>query len=155
LRSLSRAWVALESSGSRRIGKDLKMGTRARGTFEVEMKPQPLFHGNEGAGLARMSLAKRFHGDMEGESAGEMLSAGNPAKGSAAYVAIEQVTATLQGRSGTFVLQHAGTMTPRGAQLIVTVVPDSGTGQLEGISGTVAIRIEDGRHSYEFDYDLP
>ena len=101
-----------------------------------------------------MSLDKQFRGDMEGTSKGQMLAAQTAVKGSAGYVAMELVTATLHGRRGTFVLQHTGTMNRGQPQLSVTVVPDSGTGDLTGISGKLAILIANGRHSYEFDYSL-
>ena len=128
------------------------MTTRARGTFDVQLRPQPTAHPAEGALLGRMSIDKQFRGDLEGTSKGEMLSAMTPVKGSAGYVAIERVSASLHGRSGTFVLQHSGTMT-RGAQhLTIAVVPDSGTGELEGLEGIMAIEIADGRHSYDFEY---
>jgi hypothetical protein len=105
--------------------------------------------------MGRMSLDKQYHGDLEATAKGEMLYAGGPAKGSGGYVAIELVSGTLQGRSGTFVLQHSGTMTPEGTHLAVTVVPDSGTGQLAGLTGSLTIKIDHGRHSYEIEYNLP
>jgi hypothetical protein len=108
----------------------------------------------EGSTLGRMSLDKQFHGDLEGTSKGEMLYAGTSVKGSAGYVAIERVSGTLQGRAGTFILQHTGTMTRGVPELSVTVVPDSGTGQLAGLAGKMTINIADGKHSYEFDYML-
>jgi hypothetical protein len=108
----------------------------------------------EGGQLGRMSIDKRFHGDLEATSKGEMLTAGTSVKGSAGYVAIERVDGTLRGRSGTFVLQHSGTMTRGVPQLTVTVVPDSGTGELAGLAGRMAIVIADGKHSYDFEYTL-
>lgn len=104
--------------------------------------------------LARMSLDKQFFGDLEAGSKGEMLSAGTTTKGSAGYVAIEKVTGALNGKQGSFVLQHSGTMTRGTPQLSVTVVPDSGTDELVGIAGQMKIIIADGKHSYEFDYSL-
>jgi hypothetical protein len=101
-----------------------------------------------------MSLDKQFHGDLEATSKGEMLSAGTAVKGSAGYVAMEHVSGTLHGKSGTFVLQHSGTMARGTPQLSVTVVPDSGTGQLAGLAGTMTINIAGGKHSYEFEYTL-
>ena len=127
----------------------------ARGPFEVTLSPQPLSYKTEDAMLARMSIDKQFHGDLEGTSAGEMLSAGTVTKGSAGYVAIERVSGTLAGRKGTFVLQHSATMNRGVPSLSITVVPDSGTGELAGLSGTMMIVIEDGKHSYDFDYTLP
>jgi hypothetical protein len=102
-----------------------------------------------------MSIDKQFHGDLEATSKGQMLTAGTEVQGSAGYVAIERVSGTLGGRSGTFALQHSGTMTRGEPQLSITVVPDSGTGQLVGLAGTMLITIADGKHSYGFDYTLP
>ena len=101
-----------------------------------------------------MSIDKTLQGDIEATSKGEMLTAGTSVKGSAGYVAIERATGTLHGRSGTFVLQHSGIMTRSAPHLIVTVVPDSGTGQLAGLSGTMTINIVDAKHLYDFDYTL-
>lgn len=127
----------------------------ARGPFEVKLTPQPFDDKTEEELLGRMSLDKQFHGDLEATSRGVMLSAGTNVKGSGGYVAIERVTGTLHGHSGSFVLQHSGTM-DRGAQhLTITVVPDSGTGQLAGLAGKMNITIADGKHSYDFEYTLP
>jgi hypothetical protein len=102
-----------------------------------------------------MSIDKQFHGDIDGTSKGQMLASMSDVKGSAGYVAMERVTGTLHGRSGTFALQHSGTMTHGEGQLIVTVVPDSGTGQLTGLTGKLTITIVDGKHLYDFEYSLP
>src|SRR5580658_2270068 len=102
-----------------------------------------------------MSIDKQFHGDLDATSKGEMLAAGTPAKGSGGYVAMERVSGSLKGRSGTFVLQHNGTMSNGVYQLNVVVVPDSGTGQLAGLTGTMNIILKDGKHSYDFTYTLP
>lgn len=131
------------------------MSARATGLFEVKMSPAPLGDAGADATLGRMLLDKTYSGDLVGGAKGEMLMAGTAVKGSAGYVAIERVTATLGGRSGSFVLQHTGTMNRGAPQLSVTVVPDSGTGQLTGLAGTLAIIIKDGQHRYEFDYTLP
>src|SRR4051794_40352057 len=130
------------------------MTTRASGTFEVRMSPQAPDEGAGDVGIGRMLIDKRFEGDLEGASKGQMLAAGTSVAGSAGYVALEQVTGKLAGRSGTFVLQHSGTLTRGAPQLTVTVVPDSGTGELQGLNGTMQIIIEDGQHSYVFDYTL-
>jgi len=130
------------------------MTHHASGPFEVKLTPQETGDKAEGGALGRMSIDKQFHGDLEATSKGEMLSAGTSVKGSAGYVAIERVTGTLQGRSGTFVLQHSGTMTRGVPQLTITVVPDSGTGQLVGLAGRMEIKIADGKHSYELEYTL-
>ena len=128
----------------------------ASGTFEVKLNPQkPDNQEAESANLGRMSIDKQFHGDLEATSKGEMLSAITDVKGSAGYVAIERVSGALQGRHGSFVLQHNGIMTRGAPQLTVVVVPDSGTDQLAGLSGALTIRIEGGKHFYEFDYTLP
>ncbi|MGA3189664.1 MAG: DUF3224 domain-containing protein [Bryobacteraceae bacterium] len=124
----------------------------ATGTFEVKMKPQT----DENVGdptVGRMSIDKQFHGDLEATSKGQMLAVGNP-NGSAGYVAMERVTGTLAGRKGSFALQHTGTMTRGVPELSVTVVPDSGTGELAGLSGKMKIIVDGGKHSYEFEYML-
>src|SRR5436309_11257727 len=125
----------------------------ARGTFEVKLTPQA--DGDAGAGLGRLILNKQFHGDLEATSQGQMLSAGTAVQGSAGYVALERVSGALQGRTGTFVLQHHGLMDRGTPHLTITVVPDSGTGELTGISGTMSIEIAEGRHSYDFEHTLP
>jgi hypothetical protein len=127
----------------------------ASGTFEVKLAPQPAAPGIEAANLGRLTIDKRFQGDLEGSSLGEMLSAGGAVAGSAGYVAIERVTGTLHGREGSFVLMHYGLMDRGTPSLRVSVVPDSGTGELTGIRGELAIRIEQGRHEYAFEYELP
>jgi hypothetical protein len=134
--------------------KEKVLTIRASGTFDVKLTPQPVEDGD--AGLARMTIDKQFHGDLEGTSKGFMLSsAATVVKGSGGYVAMERVTGTLKGRTGSFVLQHSGTMTRGTPQLIVTVVPDSGARQLTGLTGALAIKIDQGKHSYEFEYTLP
>jgi hypothetical protein len=129
--------------------------THATGTFEVKTEPQPPEDKAGGAAIGRLLLDKHFHGDLEATSKGTMLAAGTAVKGSAGYVAIEVVTGTLHGHTGTFVLQHTGTMTRGTPQLTITVVPDSGTGQLLGLTGKMTINIADGKHSYNFEYTLP
>ena len=137
------------------VQKEAVMTNHASGTFEVKLNPQkPDNKEAERANLARMSIDKQFYGDLEGSSKGEMLSAVTDVKGSAGYVAIERVGGTLNGRRGTFVLQHSGTMTRGALQMSITVVPDSGTGQLVGVAGTMMIKIGDGKHSYEFEYTI-
>ncbi len=128
---------------------------KATGEFEVAMKPiEPYAKGKEGTTLGRMSIDKTFTGDLAGTSQGEMLSAMTPVKGSAGYVAIEQVDGTLAGKTGTFALQHFGTMAGADSRLILEVVPDSGTGSLVGLSGSMEIINEAGQHSYAFTYEL-
>ena len=133
--------------------KEKVLTSHASGTFDVKLTPQSE---DADTGFGRMSIDKQFHGDLEGTSKGFMLaSSATIVKGSGGYVAMERVTGTLKGRTGSFVLQHSGTITRGTPQLTVTVVPDSGTGQLEGITGTLTIKIDAGKHSYEFDYTLP
>jgi Protein of unknown function (DUF3224) len=131
------------------------VSNHARGTFEVKMAPLPADDAGADASIGRMSIDKQFHGDLEGTSKGQMLSAMSNVKGSAGYVAMEKVSGMLKGRSGGFVLQHSGTMNRGVPQLIVSVVPDSGTDQLTGITGALEIIIEGGTHSYHFEYSLP
>ncbi|MGH7720199.1 MAG: DUF3224 domain-containing protein [Gemmatimonadaceae bacterium] len=131
------------------------MAIRASGTFEVKLNPLAAYDDAEGSMLGRMSIDKQFRGDLEGSSKGEMLTGGTSTKGSAAYVAVERVSGTLHGRGGTFILQHSGTMTRGAPRLVITVVPDSGTGELAGLAGTMAIDISAGKHSYHLDYTLP
>ena len=131
------------------------MSTIAKGSFTVEMQPQADLGAEGGVSLARMSLDKRFEGDLVAVGKGEMLTALTAVKGSAGYVAIERVTGTLQGRSGSFTFQHSGTMDHGAQQLSITVVPDSGTDGLAGISGRFKINIVEGKHLYEFEYALP
>lgn len=123
--------------------------TEARGTFDVTLKPQPT-----DSALGRMSIDKQFHGDLEGVSKGEMLAAGTAVKDSAGYVAMEKVTGTLHGKKGEFILQHSGTMNRGAPSLALAVVPDSGTGELVGLSGTMSIDIKDGKHFYTFKYAI-
>jgi hypothetical protein len=126
----------------------------AKGSFDVKLTPQKLSDVEADSSLGRMSLDKQFHGDLEAASKGEMLSAGTAVKGSAGYVAIERVTGTLHGRSGSFVLQHYGTMTRGQPELNILVVPDSGTDQLAGLAGKMQVIITSGKHDYEFEYTL-
>src|SRR6188768_442216 len=127
----------------------------ATGPFEVTMQPQPGSEPTPGTALGRLLLDKRYHGNLEATAQGQMLSAMTETAGSAGYVAIEKVTGSLQGREGSFVLQHTGLMDRGKQQLTIIVVPDSGSGALAGLTGQMSIRIEDGRHFYDFDYSLP
>jgi len=128
------------------------MASRANGTFEVTLNAQPPIENVGDPSVGRLSIDKRFHGDLDATSRGEMLAAGTEVKGSAGYVAIERVTGALHGRAGSFALLHRGVMTRGEPDLSVIVVPDSGTGQLVGLTGTMAINIVDGKHSYNFEY---
>lgn len=136
--------------------KEKTVAHHASGSFEVKVTQQkPDNSAAETANLGRYSLEKQIHGDLEGTSSGEMLTVATDVKNSAGYVAIERVNGTLQGRKGTFALQHSATMTRGTPDLKISVVPDSGTGQLTGLSGTLNIKIVDGKHFYDFDYTLP
>lgn len=126
----------------------------ATGPFDVKVTPQT--DANSDGAIGRMTIDKQFHGELEATSVGQMLSSMSSVKGSAGYVAIEKVTGTLNGRKGTFVLQHNATMDRGKPELNIIVVPDSGTGELEGLKGTMSIEIAaGGKHSYKFDYTLP
>lgn len=127
----------------------------ATGPFDVKMQPQPGPEPADGIALGRLLLDKQYQGDLQASGAGQMLSAMTAVSGSAGYVAIEQVRGTLKGREGSFVLQHHGLMNRGGKELTITVVPDSGTGALVGLSGRLDIRVEGGQHFYDFDYTLP
>lgn len=128
----------------------------ASGKFDVKLNPLSSHAGgSDGVNLGHMAIDKTFHGDLEARSRGEMLSAMTATKGSAGYVAIEQVNGVLSGRKGGFVLQHFGIMDRGENRLILEVVPDSASGELVGLTGSMTINIEDGQHFYEFEYDLP
>ncbi len=127
---------------------------RATGSFEITATPQPPYDTADGVTLGRMTITKQFHGALEATSLVEMLSAMTSVKGSAGYVAIERVVGTLDGRAGSFVLQHSGTMTRGEPQLSVSIVPDAGTGELKGIVGKMMIDIVDKKHFYTLDYKL-
>ena len=131
------------------------MPLHAEGTFEVKNFPLGSDEAVNSTGIGRFGLDKQFRGDLEGTSKGEMLGAGNPATGTAGYVAIEQFTGTLNGRTGSFALQHFGTMEENKFDLLVKVVPGSGTEDFIGISGVMTIAIANGKHSWQFDYTLP
>jgi len=134
--------------------KATPMPTHAAGPFDV--KVTPIEDQSEDASLSRLLLEKQYHGDLDATAKGEMMTAGAPAKGTGGYVAMEKVTGTLNGRTGSFVLQHSGTMTNNSRELTITIVPESGTGQLEGIAGKMTIKIAaDGKHSYDLEYTLP
>jgi hypothetical protein len=147
--------AAMVSQATAHAQKGQAMVKHATGEFDVKLVPQK----DEGIGdatIGRMSIDKQYHGDLEGTGLGQML-AGMAAdvKDSGAYVAIERVRGTLHGRKGSFAVHHRGVMT-RGAQdLVITVIPDSGTGELTGITGTMTIDLKDGKHFYGIDYTLP
>lgn len=126
-----------------------------RGPFDVKLTPQTPAPGGPESGLGRMRLDKQYHGSLEATATGEMLTAMSPAvKGSGCYVAVEQVRGSLDGRHGTFMLRHLGTMTRGTPELTIAVVPDSGTGDLTGLTGSMAIIITEGKHEYELSYQV-
>ena len=141
-----------QSPSPKMSNDDLAMAQRAAGTFDVKLEPKPTDSGDEAKTPGRMTITKTFHGDLDATSTGQMLSAMTATKGSAGYVAIEQVTGTLNGRKGTFLLQHNGIMDRGDPRLSVIVVPDSGTDELVGLTGDMTINVEGGKHSYEFTY---
>lgn len=139
-------------ASAQRIG--VPVTKHAAGTFDVTVTPQK----DEGVGdptIARMAIDKRYHGDLDGTGLGQMLAGMGEVKESGVYVAIERVKGTLHGRSGSFSVHHLGVMDRGTQRLVITVVPDSGTGDLAGITGTMAIEIKGGAHYYTFDYSLP
>lgn len=142
------------SSAAQPLPKDTTEVKHATGTFEVKLKPQPPDAAGGEPVLGRMTIDKQLRGDLEGTSKGEMLAIMTEVKDSAGYVAMERVTGTLHGKKGSFALQHSGTMAKGVPQLSVTVVPDSGTGDLIGLSGRMTIDIAGGKHSYTFDYTI-
>ena len=125
----------------------------ASGSFAVTVTPQAPDEGDT-SGIGRLTLDKQFQGDLTATSRGQMLALSTAVEGSAGYVAMELVTGSLQGKSGNFALQHFGKMTRGAPELNVSVVPDSGTGELTGLSGKMQIIITEGKHSYEFEYQL-
>jgi hypothetical protein len=136
------------------LRKNPVMTRHAAGTFDVKTSPLAGDDATASTLIGRYALVKQFHGDLEAASKGEMLATGDPSSGNAGYVAIEQVTGTLAGRTGSFALQHIGSMDKGNLRLTVAVVPGSGTGELTGITGAMIIRNDSGRHSYDFEYTL-
>jgi Protein of unknown function (DUF3224) len=161
MKNTFRAWavtitgIILSVSLAVAAQKEATMTAHATGTFDVKVTPQPADDKSGDSTVARYTLDKQFHGDLKGTSKGQMLAASTEVKGSGGYVAIERVTGTLAGRAGGFTLQHSGTMAHGTYHLDVTVVPDSGTGQLKGLAGSMSIQIApDGKHSYDFTYSV-
>ena len=125
------------------------------GKFKVELKPLDNYaKAIDGISLGRMSIDKTFTGELSATSQGEMLTALTPVNGSAGYVAIEQVSGSIADKKGGFVLQHYGMMNSDGQHLTLEVVPESGTGELSGLTGKMNIRIEEGQHFYDFEYEF-
>lgn len=136
--------------------KEKSVTTKISGPFRAKISPLQMEDKTEGTMLGRMVIFKTYEGDLAATARGEMLTAGTAVQGSAGYVAVERVTGTLKGKKGSFALQHSGVMDRGAAQLVITVVPDSGTGELTGLKGKMGIRIEaDGKHFYDFEYTLP
>jgi len=153
---LSLSCVALAQQAAPHLAKKEPVMTRhAEGTFDVKTTPLPGDDTTANTMIGRYGLLKQFHGDLEGTGKGLMIAAGDPSAGNAGYVAIEQVTGTLAGHTGSFALQHMGLMEGGAYKLTVIVVPGSGTGELAGIMGTMTITIAAGKHSYTLEYTLP
>jgi hypothetical protein len=154
MRSCFTIALVLASFATNAIGqqKEIPMTHHAHGTFTVQVQP---LSPAPAEGLSRFFLEKEIHGDLEATSKGEMLGGGDYKQGVAGYVAIELITGTLNGKHGSFALQHSSTMDQSGANMHIIVVPGSGTGELKGISGTFTIKIENGQHFYDLDYTLP
>ena len=131
------------------------MERQAKGNFEVKRTPQDSLDAGDGAQIGHVRFDKRFHGPLDASSVVHMLAVGTDVPGSAAYVAIERIAGTLDGRQGSFLTQHNGTLDRGQPTLSLGVVPDSGTGELAGLRGRMAIDIVDGAHLYTFDYELP
>ena len=144
-----------QAPASKLLRKDPVMTRHAEGTFAAKTTPLPPDDSTGGAAIGRYALSKQYQGDLDATSKGEMLGSGDPSKGSAGYVAIEHVTGTLNGPAGSFALQPLGVMDQGKLQLIVSVVPGSGTDALAGISGAMTIVHAPGKLSYTFDYTLP
>jgi len=153
--AVSVAHTEAQSTNPKMLHKEPVMTRHAEGTFDVKTTPLAADDTLAGTQIGRFSLVKQYHGDLDASSKGEMLGAGQPSTGNGGYVAIEQVTGTLSGHTGSFALQHIGTMEGGSYKLSVAVVPGSGTGELTGIGGTLTIIIAAGKHSYTFDYTLP
>lgn len=131
------------------------MTQQSAGAFDVKMAPQTAEATAAGETIGRMLLDKKYHGSLDATGKGQMLAMRTPVQGSAGYVAMELVVGKLDGKSGSFVLQHSGTMNRGAKQLVLNVVPDSGTGELVGLSGDMEIIIAEGKHRYKFEYSLP
>jgi hypothetical protein len=146
--------LMISAAPSAHAQKNPSMPNHARGTFDVKVTPQPADGSDAGGPFGRLGLDKQFHGSLAASSKGTMLGAGTAVAGSGAYVAFELVSGTLDGKRGTFILQHVGTMRRNVPAMTVTVVPDSGTEQLTGLTGRMTIIIEGKKHSYDLEYSL-
>jgi hypothetical protein len=135
--------------------KEKTLSARANGAFDVKISPLRLSEQSADPKLGRMAIEKQYHGDLEAAAKGEMLTAQSELKDSGVYVAVERVTGTLNGKRGSFAMYHSGIMNRGKPELTITVVPDSGTEELQGLMGTMNIKIDNGKHSYDFEYSLP
>ena len=135
--------------------KEKKLSAHATGAFDVKISPLALSEESADPKLGRMAIAKQYHGDLEATAKGEMLTAQSEMKDSGVYVAVERVTGTLRGKRGSFAMYHSGVMNRGKPELRITVVPDSGTDELQGLTGMMNIKIDNGKHSYDFEYSLP
>ncbi len=135
--------------------EETQVTKHAHGPFDVELAPLAVENAGDDSARGRMSIDKQYHGELEATALGQMLTGMTAVQGSAGYVAIERVSGKLAGKAGTFLLQHTGTMNRGEPNLLITVVPDSGTGELTGLQGKMAIVIEAGKHFYDFEYTLP
>jgi hypothetical protein len=151
----SAAVQAQTPSPAPHAGKATIVTRQAKGTFDVKVVPITVVDSMDTGGFGRLALAKTFQGDLIGTSVGQMIASSDGRSGSGGYVALEKVTGSLQGRSGTFILMHNGTMTSKSMEMRIMVVPESGTDQLAGLEGTLRIIIEGKQHRWEFDYTLP
>ena len=150
------ALVQAQTPAAPARAKGTEVKSQAVGTFDVKVKPLPEDTKVPGVPVGRFSIDKEWKGDLVGTSKGEMMTTGTAVKGSAGYVAVEAMTVSLKGKSGTFTLMHHATMKNEGDfRMLINVVPDSGTGGLEGIAGNLEIIIEGSKHSYKFDYTRP
>lgn len=130
------------------------MGTQAKGDFELQWDEEPPYDEGEGGKLARVTVTKKFHGELDAESVARLITTTSGVEGSMGYIAVERVIGTLHGRKGTFVMQHAAIMNRGDGTLSVVIVPDTGTGELKGISGTMSVEITPEAHRYTIDYEL-
>jgi hypothetical protein len=151
-------WAAQAQNGMATTDRRARVTMHARGTFVVKISPAEASVLGQEAGMGRMTIDKTFSGDIDGTSKGEMLTGGTEATGAMAYVALERVSGTLNGHRGSFLLMHNASMLksdPASGVMQVTVVPQSGTDELAGLSGKLTITIEAGKHSYNLEYELP
>jgi hypothetical protein len=135
--------------------KEKTLSGHATGAFDVKISPLTLSEQSADPKLGRMSIEKQYHGELEATAKGEMLTAESELNDSGVYVAVERVTGTLHGKKGSFAMHHTGVMNRGKPELKISVVPDSGKDDLQGLTGTMNIRIESGKHFYDFDYSLP